>query len=380
MVFSEPVDTTQLARVFTIDGASATWTVTAEGYGLETTLPNGQHALTASLSDPLDLAAKPLDHPSATIGTFTIASDGCGVLHAESENGLLAASTVGNVHGFHGRPHDAETGFVYIRNRYYDPELGRFITTDPLGYVDGPSAYAFVMNSPVNYGDPFGLYVVSDQVVSIEEYLAELRLIEAALLAKKRAGDPNAEITALEIMKYQLRLLKNAVDRRVGGRISDNRFVIIGDFPVDMKHFLQVAMLGEKYGYMKAQWGAYGDEFGQFLHESEGTRLSALSPEDMPSNFLGAHFGGKRFDSGGGSLADQLEREFDHIERWNVIWGVYGTVPEVNSPEWLETFDYDINLQKEVPPRRSIEDFNWLQQQLIKKAAEAKTDHRKNKQ
>ncbi|MEL7060881.1 MAG: RHS repeat-associated core domain-containing protein [Acidobacteriota bacterium] len=157
VVFSEPVDTTQLATALSVDGAVATWTVTPDGYGVETALADGEHTLTASLSDSFDLNGRPLDHASPTIGTFTIASAGCDVLHAEPESDLLVGSTVGNVHGFHGRPHDDETGFVYIRNRYYDPAMGRFITADPLGYVDGPSVYAFAMNSPVNYGDPLGL-------------------------------------------------------------------------------------------------------------------------------------------------------------------------------------------------------------------------------
>ena len=45
-----------------------------------------------------------------------------------------------------------------MRNRYYDPELGRFISADPLGYVDGPSLYGFAGNTPYNSSDPMGLY------------------------------------------------------------------------------------------------------------------------------------------------------------------------------------------------------------------------------
>jgi RHS repeat-associated protein len=55
-------------------------------------------------------------------------------------------------------PGEWETGFVYMRNRYYDPELGRFISADPLGYVDGPSLYGFAGNTPYNSSDPMGLY------------------------------------------------------------------------------------------------------------------------------------------------------------------------------------------------------------------------------
>src|SRR5690606_30981618 len=53
---------------------------------------------------------------------------------------------------------DPATGLVYMRNRWYDPQMGRFITADPLGYVDGPSAYGFAGGDPANSSDPFGLY------------------------------------------------------------------------------------------------------------------------------------------------------------------------------------------------------------------------------
>jgi RHS repeat-associated protein len=59
--------------------------------------------------------------------------------------------------GYQGLPRDPETGLIYFRNRYYDPELGRFISADPKGYTDGPSMYAFEMDDPANGSDPMGL-------------------------------------------------------------------------------------------------------------------------------------------------------------------------------------------------------------------------------
>ena len=47
-----------------------------------------------------------------------------------------------NNYGFTGRYLDDETGLWYFRARYFDDELGRFISRDPLGYVDGMSLYA----------------------------------------------------------------------------------------------------------------------------------------------------------------------------------------------------------------------------------------------
>ena len=50
---------------------------------------------------------------------------------------------------------DPETGLIYLRNRYYDPTVGRFISEDPA--KDGMNWYVYCGNNPVNFTDPLGL-------------------------------------------------------------------------------------------------------------------------------------------------------------------------------------------------------------------------------
>ena len=59
--------------------------------------------------------------------------------------------------GYAGEYHDAETGFIYLRARYYNPAIGRFINEDPIR--DGLNWYAYCHNDPVNFVDPSGLVV-----------------------------------------------------------------------------------------------------------------------------------------------------------------------------------------------------------------------------
>jgi RHS repeat-associated protein len=49
------------------------------------------------------------------------------------------------------------SGFQYKRNRYYDPQAGRFTQEDPIGLAGGLNAYGFANGDPVNFDDPFGL-------------------------------------------------------------------------------------------------------------------------------------------------------------------------------------------------------------------------------
>ena len=58
---------------------------------------------------------------------------------------------------FHAREADPQTGLYYVRARWYDPELGRFLSEDPLGLEGGLNPYVYVGNSPVNGRDPYGL-------------------------------------------------------------------------------------------------------------------------------------------------------------------------------------------------------------------------------
>ncbi|MDX1552665.1 MAG: RHS repeat-associated core domain-containing protein, partial [Marinobacter sp.] len=57
---------------------------------------------------------------------------------------------------FQGQYHDPETGLHYNRHRYYNPNIGRFLTPDPIGLAGGLNNYQYVPN-PTGWVDPLGL-------------------------------------------------------------------------------------------------------------------------------------------------------------------------------------------------------------------------------
>lgn len=75
-----------------------------------------------------------------------------------SEGQKVAVSQVDNPWRFACKRVDAETGWIYFGRRYYDPEMGRWTTPDPLFFADGPNLYAYLHHSPLMSYDAYGLY------------------------------------------------------------------------------------------------------------------------------------------------------------------------------------------------------------------------------
>ena len=73
------------------------------------------------------------------------------------------ASSIAELNPFRYRSYyyDTETNLYFLKTRYYDPEIGRFMTIDDLSYLDpntinGLNLYAYCGNNPVTRIDPLG--------------------------------------------------------------------------------------------------------------------------------------------------------------------------------------------------------------------------------
>ena len=96
------------------------------------------------------------------LGSVTSLSNAAGALgqtYTFDSFGKQTASSgsLTNVFQYVGRESDAEAGLYYYRARYYDVTIGKFISQDPISFEGGNNFYAYVLNSPLNLTDPFGL-------------------------------------------------------------------------------------------------------------------------------------------------------------------------------------------------------------------------------
>ena len=81
-----------------------------------------------------------------------------------------SSSSYDNTILYTGREYDPETGLYHYRNRPYHAELGRFPSRDAIDPDDRGNLYGYVLGSPVNLTDPYGLLPVTIKKCTPQEF------------------------------------------------------------------------------------------------------------------------------------------------------------------------------------------------------------------
>ncbi len=100
-------------------------------------------------------------HHTDHLGTTRAVSDENGVVVWEAETEAFGSvlsenGTKGFTASFTGKLYDEDAGMYYFNARWYDSEIGRFVTQDPAR--DGANWYGYCSNNPLIYTDPTGAF------------------------------------------------------------------------------------------------------------------------------------------------------------------------------------------------------------------------------
>ena len=95
------------------------------------------------------------------LGTPRVVSDQVGTVVWKADYDAFGkAALTTNVYAlnlrFPGQYFDAETNLHYNYFRDYDPSVGRYLQSDPIGLEGGINTYAYALNNPLRYVDPSG--------------------------------------------------------------------------------------------------------------------------------------------------------------------------------------------------------------------------------
>jgi RHS repeat-associated protein len=162
-------------------------------------------------------ASGPHYHHADGLGSTIATTDASGTIEQTFDYDVFGelrsiTGTGGTKLTFTGEEND-DSGFVYLRARYYDPSTGRFLSRDPYPMkatdTQTINRYVYVKNNPTNYVDPSG-------EISIQPLIGIYQLAERALF---RTWDPrtDARINTLhKSLRVQARLTINLTQYATG--------------------------------------------------------------------------------------------------------------------------------------------------------------------
>lgn len=201
--------------------------------------------------------------------------------------GNMAAHSGSNANAylFAGEQQDAATGLYYLRARYMDPQVGRFLTPDPFaGSPFDPTSlhkYLYAVNNPVNVTDPGGQFSmmsisISIAIVGVLASIAYVNIIKPGMDAYEKIKKLLQDIP-------QMKLNDNATEtqlRTITISSDPDELVALGDGAVDEAFDAVGAMLTD------------GGKWVSAIHQFNAAQIMAILPQvnNIPGHYMNCSF------------------------------------------------------------------------------------------
>jgi len=232
--------------------------------------------------------------------------------HLGSTNGLVDASgnlteqtsydSFGNAtnnlstrYQFTGREFDNFTGLHYYRARWYDGNLGRFISEDPIGLAGGINTYGYVDNAPLSFRDPSGKLPILIPVIIGATVLI---MASPTYLNAPGPGDPIydsrstlvGDAFAGFLCGYALRVVGGAIVGAVSSRLSRS-----GGGGKVVEEVIETGIKNSpKFGPDDFAYGPSGN--GKLVEWAEGNGIKTLTNLTKPTNLTWEQFSAQNIE------------------------------------------------------------------------------------
>ncbi len=123
---------------------------------IDESLQGSDISFSSGLSEYFSVSYYLTDHLGSTAGLTGTAGN---LLELETHDSFgNSAGSARTRYLYTGRERDPDSGLMYYCARWQDPQVGRFISEDPIGFRGGElDLYVYVRNNPTRFHDPLGL-------------------------------------------------------------------------------------------------------------------------------------------------------------------------------------------------------------------------------